>query len=348
MFMSCPHCRELVATDRETRLPPLLCPRCGGALREDTGEDVSTSEGTSQAEDSPAGTPSIASFLQIGRNAEADAPAEAEVAEVRAATGVTHEDEPDSTSATEVEIAVDASGNTEDTPANAISGEDGNGDPVDEDIEPVLAEIAPETPVIPDENSGVDVEVPERQTSAVLAPSTPAPHVVATPSFIRQPAHSATNPRTAKWQWAVLVLLSLLLVLQVLVADRARLAADENWRPIITRLCDALGCDVPAWHQPGAFAMLSRDVRPIIGTPGGLHVQATFRNDAAWTQDWPLLQLSLSDADGRVVGTRAFTPTEYLGKSATQAGLAPGQSASIALQLHEPNPGVVAISFDFR
>ena len=350
MFMSCPHCRELVATDRETRLPPLLCPRCGGALREDTGEDVSTSESTSQAEDSPAGTPSIASFLQMGRSAEAeaDAPVEATVAEVRAAAGVAHEAEPDSTSATEVEIAPDASGSTEDAPANAINGEDGNGDPVDEGAEPVLEEISPETPVVPDENADVDVEVPERQTSAVLVPSTPAPHVVAAPSFIRQPAHSATNPRTAKWQWALLVLLSLLLVLQVLVADRARLAADENWRPIITRLCDALGCDVPAWHQPGAFAMLSRDVRPIIGTPGGLHVQATFRNDAAWAQDWPLLQLSLSDADGRVVGTRAFTPKEYLGKSATQAGLAPGQSASIALQLHEPNPGVVAFSFDFR
>ena len=350
MFMSCPHCRDLVATDPKTRLPPLLCRRCGGVLREESDEDATTPDNASSDEDSLIATPSIASFLQMGRNAEADAPAEAEVAEVRAATGVTQEAEPDSSGATEVEIATDSSDDTEDTPANAINGEDGNGDPVDEDAEPVLEEISPGTSVVPDENAyvDVDVDVPEIQTSAVIAPSTPVPHAVAAPSFIRQTARTATNPRTAKWQWAVLVVLSLLLVLQVLVADRARLAADENWRPIITRLCDALGCDVPAWHQPGAFAMLSRDVRPIIGTPGGLHVQATFRNDAAWTQDWPVLQLSLSDADGRVVGTRAFTPAEYLGKSATQAGLAPGQSASIALQLHEPNPGVVAFSFDFR
>ena len=87
---------------------------------------------------------------------------------------------------------------------------------------------------------------------------------------------------------------------------------------------------------------------PIANRAGGLKVQATFRNDARWAQAWPLLQLSLSDADGRVLGSRAFTPREYLGAAATQTELAPGQSAHIALQLHEPNPDVVAFTFDFR
>ena len=346
MFMSCPHCRDLVATDPKTRLPPPLCPRCGGALREREDADAPVSERTPQAEDSTAGTRSIASFLQTAKSAGADVPAETEVVDAGVATDVAAQDETDSTTANEVEFATDAPHSTGDAPANAISGEDGNGDPVDEEAGPALEDTSAATPTVVDEVA--DVAAAETQTPAVIAPATRMPHVAASPSFTRQPAHTATHPRTARWQWAVLVLLSLLLVLQVLIADRARLAADENWRPIITRLCDALGCDVPAWHQPGAFAMLSRDVRPIIGTPGGLHVQATFRNDAAWTQDWPLLQLSLSDADGRVVGTRAFTPAEYLGKSATQAGLVPGQSARIALQLHEPNPGVVAFSFDFR
>jgi hypothetical protein len=79
-----------------------------------------------------------------------------------------------------------------------------------------------------------------------------------------------------------------------------------------------------------------------------LNVQATFRNDARWPQAWPVLLLSLSDADGRVLGARAFAPKEYLGATATQTELAPGQSAQIVLRLHEPNPDVVAFSFDFR
>lgn len=151
----------------------------------------------------------------------------------------------------------------------------------------------------------------------------------------------------------MLILLSLTLLLQVLLADRARLAADAGWRPLIAPLCDALHCTLPPWHQPGAFSMLSRDVSPIAGSGGGLNVQATFRNDARWAQAWPVLVVSLSDADGRVLGSRAFMPREYLGMTATQtelapAQLAPGQSAQIALQLHEPDPNVVAFTFDFR
>jgi len=139
----------------------------------------------------------------------------------------------------------------------------------------------------------------------------------------------------------------------VLLADRARLAADAGWRPVMTSLCAVLGCTLPPWHQPEAFAMLGRDVRPLRGTPGALQVQATFRNDARWSQSWPVLLLSLSDADGRVVGARAFRPDEYLDPSinevsATQSVLAPGQSARVVLHLREPAANVVAFSFDFR
>lgn len=168
------------------------------------------------------------------------------------------------------------------------------------------------------------------------------------PSFTRQPAavHASQAP---KWQWAVFLALLVLLGLQVLLADRERLAADAAWRPMITLLCKAMGCSVPAWRQPEAIAMLSRDVSPIAGSDGGLDVQATFRNDARWAQPWPVLLLSLSDADGRVLGSRAFTPDEYLGPAAAaQAELAPGQSARVALRLREPGAGVVAFSFDFR
>ncbi|HEY4554823.1 MAG TPA: DUF3426 domain-containing protein, partial [Lysobacter sp.] len=73
---------------------------------------------------------------------------------------------------------------------------------------------------------------------------------------------------------------------------------------------------------------------------------ATFRNDAAWPQPWPTLVLSLSGVDGRTLGARAFEPHEYAGAAATP--LAPGQSASVQLDIVEPAPDVVAFAFDFR
>jgi hypothetical protein len=94
--------------------------------------------------------------------------------------------------------------------------------------------------------------------------------------------------------------------------------------------------------------MISRDVRPVPGVPGALQVQASFRNDARWAQAWPSLRLSLSDADGRVIGTRVFVPRDYLEPAADVAAvLEPGQSAQIAFRVREPAASTVAFTFEF-
>ncbi|WP_246191552.1 DUF3426 domain-containing protein [Pseudoxanthomonas gei] len=307
MFFSCPHCRELVATDRETRQPPELCPRCGGAMQEQKNEDDA-------AVSTVGGAPSFASFLRGGDMA---------------------------------------------TSAARASGAVPPADPVQEELGEAPAP-AQGTVVLPGEKESSDASdaieaAPVMQAEAaspVAAMAMPQPPAAElsrepAPSFMRSSSRAAV-PRTAKWQWVAVFALAVMLMTQVLVADRARLAADAGWRPLVLTLCNVLGCSVPDWHQPGAISMLSRDVSPIAGSAGGLNVRATFRNDARWPQPWPVLLLSLSDADGRVLGSRAFLPGEYLGAEATQTALAPGQSARIALQLREPNPDVVAFSFDFR
>ena len=303
MFFSCPHCRDLVVTDRETNLPPVLCPRCGGVLRKETTHA------------SAKGKPSFASLLH-GTAATTAA------AEINAPQSVQETTDDETSDSDKVEAATDGEPLTD-----APNDEPSAG----------LDEIET-TDLAPDETA---TEAPKP-----IAPSSTAQYQG--PSFSRQRAQPTTPAHTAKWQWAALIVLAMTLTLQMMVADRVRLAADASWRPMISSLCGLMGCSVPVWHQPGAFAMLSRDVSPIPGSAGGLNVQATFRNDARWPQAWPALLLSLSDADGRVLGSRAFLPKEYLGAAATQTELAPGQSAQIELKLHEPNPDVVAFSFDFR
>jgi uncharacterized protein DUF3426 len=318
MFISCPHCRELVAIDRETHLAPEMCPRCGGVLRERTGTEAS-SMGPAADERS------FVSFLQDDETAPPPA------AEATATIGAETID--DATTADQASLEDASKDSTEiETGTKTV-------DEATPGIDPQEIDIA---------QSGAVATTPAVSVPATSATTPSIQALPATPSFTRQIARPGTHPPTARWQWALLIVLSLTLAVQVLLADRARLGADATWRPLITSLCTALGCSVPPWHQPGAFAMLSRDVSPIAGSAGGLNVQATFRNDARWAQAWPVLLLSLSDADGRVLGSRAFTPREYLGAATTQMELAPGQSAQIALQLHEPNPNVVAFTFDFR
>lgn len=171
------------------------------------------------------------------------------------------------------------------------------------------------------------------------------------PSFIRTPVADTADAPSAKRDWRPFVAIAallLLLLLQVLLADRERLAADATWRPLVAGTCAILQCELPAWREPAAFTLVRRDVRPNPTRPGVLRVSASFRNDAVWQQAWPMLVLTLSDIDGRRVGARAFRPDEYMGDATLPPTIASGAEVAVEMDILEPAPDVVAFTFDFR
>lgn len=190
-----------------------------------------------------------------------------------------------------------------------------------------------------------DVRTFNEDARSTATAALPPADAITTPSFLRLPG---ARLRTPRWQWGMVAGLAALLLVQIAVADRARLAADAGTRPWIAGLCGVLRCSLPAWREPAAFSMLSRDVRPVPGQAGALQVQASIRNDARWAQAWPSLRLSLSDADGRVIGTNVFAPADYLDRATDPAAtLEPGQSAQIAFRVREPAASTVAFTFEF-
>jgi hypothetical protein len=148
--------------------------------------------------------------------------------------------------------------------------------------------------------------------------------------------------------WVVAAALALLLVVQVLVADRARLAADATWRPRMEWLCAMLHCDLPPWRQPSALRVTSRDVRPHPSVPGALLITASFSNQAPFAQAWPQLELTLTDLDGQSLGLRRFTPAEYLGSDPRSERIAPGQSAIVTLEVADPGMRALAFGIEFH
>ena len=163
------------------------------------------------------------------------------------------------------------------------------------------------------------------------------------PSFV--PGARERAPRR-RGEWLAAITLGLLLVVQLLALQRDALASSAATRPAMAAACELLRCTLPAWRQPAAFTMLSREVIAVPDRPGVLRVQASFRNDARWAQAWPVLVLTLADADGGVLGTRRFLPAEYLARSVDSDALAAGQATQIAFEIAEPAPDVVG--FDFR
>ena len=103
------------------------------------------------------------------------------------------------------------------------------------------------------------------------------------------------------------------------------------------------------------YSVVGAGLKRFIRTTGSTHLaenakeaQATFRNDAVWPQAWPLLLLSLSDADGRAIAARDFSANEYLGTAPTANGIAGGQVAGVAVDVVDPSPRVTAFTFEFR
>ena len=94
--------------------------------------------------------------------------------------------------------------------------------------------------------------------------------------------------------------------------------------------------------------MAGTTVRPHPTHPRALRASATFRNDARWPQPWPQVVLMLSDLDGRVVGARSFAPKDYLGGAPATPMLSPGQTADIALDIHEPAVETVSYAWELH
>jgi hypothetical protein len=203
---------------------------------------------------------------------------------------------------------------------------------------------AGETPAAVDDTA---IEIRAQDAVAAEPPASPTPE----PKPVSASASLAAVPTSVHRHWRLPLAISgltVLLALQMLLADRTQLAADARWRPVVAVVCAALGCELPPWHEPAAFTLVDRDVRSDPRQPGVLHVSARFRNDARWPQAWPSVLLTLSDVDGRVAGARLLAPREYAATGDTRKSIASGQIAVIAMDVVEPAPDIVAFTFDFR
>ncbi len=339
MFINCPYCRALVATDLATDLPPIRCPQCQGSLREteaadgdgDTriaGAQILGTQIHGAAEDTAFANTQSDAFHETAMDEGFD---EGKTEKSKVEEGKVGDSAINGTTAqtTETEDAVALSTEIDD----ATDMSDSALVSIDADAS-LTQDLEHENTIVVAQASR---RVPLRRRAGQV-----------TPSFARTHANSTDSSRSLTWPAiAAIVGLSGLFVLQMLLADRARLATNTRWRPLLETLCGALPCDLPPWREPAAFAVLQRDVRQHPTVPGALRVSASFRNEARWPQPWPRLHLTLSDVNGRTAGERRFEAREYLGGAPAQPVLASGETATVAMDILEPAAQIVAYDFRF-
>ncbi len=118
----------------------------------------------------------------------------------------------------------------------------------------------------------------------------------------------------AKFLMVFVVLLLILLTLaQTAYYLRSDIAA--RWpqtRPYLEQACTWLQCEVTLPKKADLIAIDDSDLKEDTERQGLIHLYTTLANKADHSQEFPLLELTLTDADDKPLLRRTFQPGEYL------------------------------------
>ena len=117
---------------------------------------------------------------------------------------------------------------------------------------------------------------------------------------------------TAAWTIGSLVVM-LGLVWQIKGHYLTDLAQVPSLRAPLEQMCQYLSCTVPPRTDIKSIDLVSTSVDPHPVTPGALRVSANLINRATFAQEFPPLEITLTDKEGKVVGRRTYLPHEYRG-----------------------------------
>jgi predicted Zn finger-like uncharacterized protein len=143
-------------------------------------------------------------------------------------------------------------------------------------------------------------------------------------------------PPPRRWPWIVLTVFALVaLALQATLHFRVDLASRlPAVRPVLTMLCDVLACNIPLPMDIAAIGIDTSDLHPDPVQADRLQLLATLRNRSPYAQTWPHLEVTLTDANDKVLLRRAVTPAEYLAeRKMLAAGFAARSEQALKLDL---------------
>lgn len=118
--------------------------------------------------------------------------------------------------------------------------------------------------------------------------------------------------KTALWSVGILLLV-LLAAAQLAYLFRTELViAQPALKPLFEQACARLGCTLPAPRRADLISIESSELNPDTERAPLLRLNALLRNGATHAQDWPHLELSLTDTADRPIVRRVLAPADYL------------------------------------
>jgi len=159
-------------------------------------------------------------------------------------------------------------------------------------------------------------------------PSKPAP----APAFLED-----ESPRSRlRLLWGFLALLALLsLAGQFVLYFRTEVALlVPELRPYLVATCRVYGCSVRLPRRPELMSIESSDLQADPGHENLIVLNAVIRNRAPFPQEYPDLELTLTDENDKAVVRRVLAPADYVvapRRAGALSGIGPGAEAAVRL-----------------
>jgi predicted Zn finger-like uncharacterized protein len=178
------------------------------------------------------------------------------------------------------------------------------------------------------------------------------PHVV--PEKFRRQPDSATYSATSTVLWGTgALILAACLLLEYVWFNRDHYSKSPELQTVIEMLCQQFECKNLAMREPEKIELVARNIYTHPNEKNALMVDVTMKNQAKFSQPYPLMNISFSDIRGNAVAFRSFLPDEYLpvaykrGNKKQQAILHPDESTSLTLEIMDPGKQATTYEFNF-
>ena len=168
-------------------------------------------------------------------------------------------------------------------------------------------------------------------------------------------SYSSQSPSlvtTALWSTGIL-LLTATLIIEYTWFNRDQLNKIPELQGTISILCQQFKCKNFSIRDPANIELISRNIYSHPNEKSALMVNITMRNNAAFAQPYPIMQIDFSDIRGNSVAARRFWPKEYLANESKQHNteqpfiLQANSSASVALEIQDPGKQAMTYEFNF-
>ncbi|WP_053982110.1 DUF3426 domain-containing protein [Marinagarivorans algicola] len=144
--------------------------------------------------------------------------------------------------------------------------------------------------------------------------------------------------------WLLLAILATTaLIGQIAWLKFDELSVKEPYRQYYGIACEHLGCTLAQLKDLSKIRTTDLLVRTHPTRQEALLVDVVIQNHATFEQPFPKLTLVFSNIKNKIVASRAFNPSEYLGGDLAGADLMPAQKAiHLSLELVDPGKGAVS------